>query len=65
MSTAAAQGRQADEHFREVSFEIQTLAQSYINQGGDSEDMRNAIRGILALTTGLIAVLQSALQPRQ
>jgi hypothetical protein len=57
--------RQADEHFREVSFEIQTLAQSYINGGVDNEDMRNAIRGILALTVGLQQVLNFALQPRQ
>jgi hypothetical protein len=62
MSTAAAaQARQADERFRELSFEIQTIAQQYINEGGDSPEMRNAIRGILALSAGLVNVLQQAL----
>jgi hypothetical protein len=54
----------ADERFREICFEIQTIAQSYINSGEDSADMRNAIRGILALSSGLAQVLGVALQPR-
>jgi hypothetical protein len=67
MSTTpqASQARTVTDHFKEVSFEIQSVAQDYIKAGTDNEDMRNAIRSILALTTGLIAVLQSALQPRQ
>jgi hypothetical protein len=52
----------ADVQFRELSFEIQTLAQQYINEGAGNEDMRNAIRGILALCAGLVNVLQQALQ---
>jgi hypothetical protein len=54
--------KQADVQFRELSFEIQTLAQQYINEGRGNEDMRNAIRGILALAAGLVNVLQQALQ---
>jgi hypothetical protein len=67
MSTAptASQARQADEHFREVSFEIQALAQAYINSGVDNDEVRSAMRGIMALTAGLSAVLQHALMPRQ
>jgi hypothetical protein len=56
---------QADEKFREVSFEIQTLCQSYVNQGGNSEEYRNAIRGIMMLSAGLSQVLQWALSSSQ
>jgi hypothetical protein len=48
--------------FRELSFELQTLAQQYVNEGAGNEDMRNAIRGVLALSAGLVNVLQQALQ---
>jgi hypothetical protein len=51
----------ADVRFRELSFEIQEIAQKYINEGSGSADMRNAIRGILALCAGLQQVLQQAL----
>ena len=42
MSTAptaptAQQARQADDHFREVSFEIQALAQKYITKVGSGD----------------------------
>ena len=63
-TTPAQRAQQADERFRELSFEIQTIAQQYINEGADNEAMRNAIRGILALSVGLVNVLQQALQPR-
>ena len=51
---------QADERFREVSFEIQTLCQSYVNSGGDDPAIRAAIRGIMMLNAGLMQVLQWA-----
>jgi hypothetical protein len=67
MSTAPKpqQARSADEHYREVAFEIMTLAQSYINSGVDNEEIRNAIRGIQMLTASLMRALELALQPRQ
>jgi hypothetical protein len=62
MSTPpVGKAQQADVAFRELSFEIQTLAQQYINEGAGSPEMRNAIRGILALCAGLQQVLQQAL----
>ena len=63
-ASGASRAQQADVAFRELSFEIQTLAQAYINEGAADEGYRNAIRGILALALGLVNVLQQALQPR-
>jgi hypothetical protein len=64
MSTppSAAQARQVTDSYRDLSFQIQGLAQDYIAGGADNPDMRNAIRGILALSAGLVNVLQQALQ---
>jgi hypothetical protein len=64
-SPQAAQSRSATEHFKEVSFEIQGIVQAYISGGVENEDMRNAIRSVLALASGLTQVLSLALQPRQ
>jgi hypothetical protein len=60
MSTVQ-QAQAADVRFKEICFEIQGLAQQYINEGTESPEMRNAIRGILALASGLTAVLNTAL----
>jgi hypothetical protein len=66
MATPPTTGAQplagADVRYKELTFEIMSLAQQYINEGAGSEEMRNAIRGILALSAGLVNVLQQALQ---
>jgi hypothetical protein len=62
MSTSPSPLQTADVRFKELTFEIMGLAQQYINEGAGSEEMRNAIRGILALSAGLVNVRQQALQ---
>jgi hypothetical protein len=53
-----------DARFREICFEIMTLAQSYVNSGQDSPDMRNAMHGIVLMADVTTLALRSALQPR-
>jgi hypothetical protein len=59
---ATPQAAQVTDHFREVNFEIQRLAQEYVASGEENADIRNAIRGLLMLNAGLREVLTLALQ---
>jgi hypothetical protein len=68
MSTPAsplvAKARSATDTYKAQSFEIQALAAEYIGSGVDNEDIRAAIRSLMAITSGTLQVLSSALQPR-